>query len=225
MSIGFISILISLIISYFISKSLKKSFVNYRKSITKKRDQLEVLNETLEQKVKKRTKELQKSKEALEVLATTDSLTKINNRYSIMKILDNEIIRIQRYKHPLCVLLYDVDKFKDVNDTYGHDIGDVVLFEMTNVVKSCLRDIDNIGRYGGEEFIIIFPNTSLEDAKIVSERIRKNVEKYIFDKVNKITISLGLVEYKEGENSDKLFKRLDELLYKSKDNGRNQLSF
>ncbi len=160
----------------------------------------------------------------MEILATTDALTKIHNRYSIMQILIKEIDRANRYDLPLCVLMYDIDHFKTVNDNYGHDEGDKVLVNITKIVKKTLRDIDVFGRYGGEEFIVILPNTSLKDAQNLSQRIRKCVDNNHFDMIGNITISLGLVQHEKHEKHHDMFKRLDNLLYKSKTNGRNLLS-
>lgn len=175
-------------------------------------------NQHLEEKVAERTREL-------EVLATIDVLTNVHNRYSIMNKLSDEISRKCRYKTALSVLMYDIDDFKKINDTYGHFTGDVVLTKLTNIVKNTIRDIDSIGRYGGEEFIIILPSTPLEDAQIIAERVRKNVEYYTFEKVLHVTISIGLVECIEQDTIDGLFKRLDALLYLSKKRGKNQVTF
>ena len=215
---------LSLLISYYLSRKLRQSFFRYEKKITKKNNQLTELNNSLEDKVKKRTIELQKMKDDFEKLASIDSLTQIHNRYSIMNILSAEISRAHRYSNPLSLIIYDIDLFKNVNDTYGHDVGDEVLKVLSKIIKKNLRDIDAIGRYGGEEFLIVLPNTKLNDAKLFANRIRKQTETYSFNTVGSITISLGLVELKAHETSDTLFKRADELLYVSKNNGRNQVS-
>ncbi len=226
LTMGFISIVISLVCSYLVSRYLKSLFLKYKNRIMNKASELKQLNKTLEDKVKDRTEELVKSKECLEVLATTDSLTKIHNRYSIMNIMEQEIRKLKRYGGNLCIALFDIDKFKDINDTYGHDMGDEVLCTLSSFVKSFLRESDIIGRYGGEEFLIIYQNTMLKDACVVSERLRKSVLEHNFnDNIEQVTISIGLVEYKDDESVDELFKRLDTLLYKSKNEGRNKLSF
>jgi len=223
--ISVILILISLIISYIISRELKKRYILYQNQISYKSVELEKLNENLEHRVTMRTKELEELTHELEILATTDSLTHIHNRYSIMNILNLEIHRSRRSKQSLSIIMYDIDYFKDINDTYGHDTGDKVLFELTNVVKNSLRDIDFLGRYGGEEFLVIMPTTSLESAKEIGERVRKEVEKHNFNNDINITISLGLVQLNDDESRDEIFKRLDNLLYDSKRGGRNRLSF
>ncbi|MCF6339368.1 MAG: cache domain-containing protein [Sulfurimonas sp.] len=227
-SILYISILIIILflfIAYYISKKLQKSFIKYETNIDKKNTQLIELNDTLENKVKERTAELEKMKNKLEILATIDVLTNIHNRYSLMKILDIEISRSRRHNTPLSIIMYDIDYFKKVNDIYGHDIGDKVLTSLSSVVKNNIRDIDIVGRYGGEEFLIILPDTTLEDAKYYADRLRKKVEQYKFNTVGHITISLGLVELKDNESLDEVFKRVDDLLYKSKNDGRNRVSF
>lgn len=217
-------IIASLIISYLISKYVDKIYRNYRKNLSKKTDELQMLNETLEQKVQERTEELEITTKKLETLATTDSLTQLHNRYSIMSILDSEMQRSKRYGEPLSVSMFDIDHFKDVNDTYGHDVGDDVLHTISEIVQNSLRSVDIIGRYGGEEFLIIMPNTPFKDAKQINERVRQDIEKHNFEKVGKVTVSIGMVTYDKKENIDQLFKRLDKLLYYSKQNGRNRLS-
>ena len=222
-SIGFVTLIIAFLISIIISRYLKKIFFAYKKGIEDKTNELKALNETLEDKVALRTKELEESKHSLEILATTDVLTNVNNRYSIMTRLEDEVHRQKRHDLPLCVMMFDIDHFKEVNDKFGHDTGDEVLKVVVDVVRDNLRDIDIIGRYGGEEFLVIFPNTKLDDAIKVCERIRKSVQNHKFHKVESLTISLGIVQC-ENESTNELFKRLDNLLYKAKNNGRNQLS-
>jgi diguanylate cyclase (GGDEF)-like protein len=223
--IAILIIVFSLLFSLFISHTIKKSFTKYKKLINHQNNELHLLNNELEQKVQIRTLELQKMKDKFEALATTDSLTNINNRYALMNALEMEIHRAKRYNTPLCVIMYDIDFFKKVNDTFGHDAGDSVLIELSNLMKQNLRDVDIIGRYGGEEFMIILPNTPLEATKNFAERLRIKVEQNNFQIVGNITISMGVVEVQSHENIDEVFKRVDNLLYVSKNNGRNQISF
>lgn len=218
-------IVLSLIVSYYISQIIKNSFLKYHKRINEKAIQLTQLNESLEQKVINRTAELNELKDNYKKLATTDALTSMHNRYSIMNLISSEINRFNRYKTPLSIIMYDVDFFKNVNDNYGHDVGDSVLSTLSSLIMSNARDVDIFGRYGGEEFLIILPNTTLENAKQYAERLRKRVEEYSFEVVSKITISMGVVEIKDNENIDEIFKRVDDLLYVSKHNGRNRVSF
>jgi diguanylate cyclase (GGDEF)-like protein len=223
--IAVLVVIFGLIISLYICRVVKKSFSQYNERIMNKTVQLEELNQSLEQKVQDRTAKLNTIKDDFEKLATTDALTNIHNRYSIMNILSSEISRSNRYKTPLSLIMYDIDFFKKVNDTYGHDVGDNVLRSLSAAVKNNLREVDILGRYGGEEFLIILPNTGLSDAKEYAERLRKEVEEYSFETVEKVTISLGVVEIAPTENIKEIFKRADDLLYASKNRGRNRISF
>jgi len=224
--IAMIVIIISLIIAFYITKNLRDNFTKYKVSLDTQKDDLKELNETLEHKVEERTLELRKMKDDFEKLATVDSLTNVHNRYSLMKNLSTEINRSKRQHNPLSLIILDIDFFKKVNDTYGHDIGDNVLVTMSSLLENNLRDIDIIGRYGGEEFLIILPYTKIKDAEIFAQRLRIAVSTHIFDTVNdNITVSMGLVELLHNENINQIFKRVDKLLYRSKEDGRNRVSF
>lgn len=221
----FIMMVFSLLVSYYISSKIKQNFLKYETKINRKNKELQELNENLESKVVQRTAELQKIKDDFEKLATTDFLTKIHNRYSIMSLLSSELHRARRYNTPLSLIMYDIDFFKKVNDTFGHIVGDNILVELSALVQANLRDIDILGRYGGEEFLIVLPSTTFEDAKVFAERLRRSVEEHTFDIVKNLTISIGVVEFKTDDNIDSIFKQVDDLLYKSKNNGRNRVSF
>ena len=223
--VAILIILASLVVSFFVSQKIRKRFTEYELRIGEKNKELIDLNVSLEEKVQTRTKELENIKDDFEKLATTDALTHIHNRYSIMNILSKEISRSARYDFPLSVLMYDIDHFKLINDTLGHDIGDKALVLLADLASSTLRDVDHVGRYGGEEFLIIMPNTPLKDASVYAERLRKTVENYNFKDVGKMTISIGLVELQNDESIDLMFKRVDKLLYLSKNSGRNRTSF
>lgn len=223
--IAILIIVLSFVLSVFISKKVRKLFSEYQLTINEKNKELNELNITLEEKVKKRTIELEKINDDFEKLATTDALTDVHNRYSIMNILSNQINHSKRYTLPLSVIMIDIDYFKVINDTYGHDVGDKTLVALSSLVSISIRDVDYIGRYGGEEFIVIMPNTMLNNASLYAERLRQEVEDHSFEGINKITISMGIVELRDNENIDLMFKRLDELLYLSKNNGRNRVSF
>lgn len=218
-------LLSSMLLSYYISKKIKKSFAKYQNSLDSKNTLLQELNETLELKVKERTTQLENTKNKFEILATTDSLTSIHNRYSLMKIYASEVNRSIRYTTPLSVMMLDIDFFKKVNDGYGHDVGDTILAALSKLIQKSLRDTDIIGRYGGEEFMVLLPNTKLEDANTYAQRLRKDVDEHEFDIVGNVTVSIGLAELNNGENKDALFKRVDDLLYDAKNNGRNQVSY
>jgi diguanylate cyclase (GGDEF)-like protein len=176
----------------------------------------------------KRTQdELKKAYAEMEKLATTDPLTNINNRRSILACGEQEFERYQRYKCQFSVIILDIDHFKKVNDNYGHDVGDKVLVKVAHLLQKSIRIVDQIGRFGGEEFLIILPKSSLKDAILVAERLRKSVEQLSFntsDPSFKVTISLGVDSCQAtDENIDQIIKRADQALFVAKDNGRNQV--
>ena len=169
--------------------------------------------------------ELHLVQKEIEDQAYIDELTKVNNRKSFNKRIEEYISLFNRYKTPFSILMYDIDDFKKINDEFGHNIGDEVLVQMSKLVQSCIRENDHLFRIGGEEFIVLFPQTSIKQAKIVAEKIRESVENSL-DTINKrkITISIGLTEVQEGDTEDIIFKRVDELLYRSKKEGKNRVS-
>ncbi|MDF1884562.1 GGDEF domain-containing protein, partial [Sulfurimonas sp. SAG-AH-194-C21] len=182
------------------------------------------VNDSLEEKVYARTKELEDTNKRLNYLAKTDSLTQVHNRYSILEILSHELQRAQRSKSKMSLLMFDIDFFKKINDTYGHDTGDNILRELSTVTLKSLRNIDFLGRYGGEEFLILMPDTSSQDALAIANRVKTNITKHLFSENIEVTISLGLVQLQENESIDELLKRADELMYSSKDNGRDRIT-
>ena len=161
---------------------------------------------------------------SLQHMAITDGLTQIFNRKHITDILDKEIERCTRYKSKLSILLFDIDFFKKVNDNYGHLAGDKVLVEVSKLITKELRKSDCMGRYGGEEFLVIFPETPLAGAYQIADRIRKMIKKMEWDFNNgqAITISGGVVE-NYGEDGNTMIDRADELLYYAKEHGRNKV--
>lgn len=172
-------------------------------------------------------KDLQRKSIELERLSITDCLTGINNRRKFDEDIKNESLRASRYKHTISLLLIDIDDFKDVNDTYGHPFGDIVLKSLTTVFQLSIRETDIASRYGGEEFAIILPETDYETAQIVSERIRSNVEKRRFSPGSDelcITVSIGLSTI-SSENIDpsKIIQLTDECLYEAKRCGKNKV--
>jgi len=168
------------------------------------------------------TKEYVKIKE-LEHMASTDSLTKLFNRSKLNDVLKKEIALSHAISSPLCVIFLDIDHFKNVNDTYGHGVGDKVLIDLANVITSSIRTGDIAARWGGEEFMITLQATSLANATILGEKLRVKVEKHIFEIIGKITISLGITEYIHAESEESFIKRVDEALYEAKEKGRNRV--
>jgi diguanylate cyclase (GGDEF)-like protein len=163
----------------------------------------------------------------LETLATTDFLTNIFNRRKIFTLGEEEFTRSNRYKKSFSVLVLDIDYFKRINDTYGHPEGDKVLITVTKNIQHLIREIDYFGRVGGEEFMIILPETDLNNSKLIAERIRKYISLLkitLLDTEISITITLGISVYNDHDKSfDMMFKRADLALYQGKQNGRNQV--
>jgi len=165
--------------------------------------------------------------------ATVDALTGFYNRRQLENRIKQEVASSKRQHTPLCGIMTDIDYFKKVNDNYGHAVGDLVLKEVAKTIRSQLREYDVAGRYGGEEFSIILPFTSIKEAKMAAERLRNAVEKKVIDisKINpdadkkniSVTISLGIYEIKETDNDDDLMKKADKALYVAKNSGRNRV--
>jgi diguanylate cyclase (GGDEF)-like protein/PAS domain S-box-containing protein len=171
--------------------------------------------------------ERKRVEEEINRLATYDSLTGLYNRGSIMLKLNEQVKHTRRYKDVFSLIMLDIDYFKKVNDHYGHLIGDDVLKRIADIIRQNIRDVDSLGRFGGEEFIVILPKTDLPSCKIIAERLRQAVESAeMKDGANhsfKVTISLGLSGYEESDDESSLLSRADTALYKAKENGRNRV--
>ena len=174
------------------------------------------------------TKERIRMMEKLQRLAVTDGLTKLYNSRSFYSQLETEVDRFNRYKHPLALLLLDLDHFKEYNDNFGHLEGDKVLVRFSQIIKSCLRANDTAYRYGGEEFTVILPETGGEEAGTVAQRIRAALEAERFTPIDgkkvTITISIGVTEYQPQEELSTFIQRADRAMYRSKQKGRNMVS-
>ena len=157
----------------------------------------------------------------LESITLYDLLTDVYSRRYFFELLKGEISKAQRKEYMFSVIMFDIDHFKKVNDTYGHDKGDYVLKTIADIVKSSIRKADALSRIGGEEFTILLPDTNIDKATALAERVRRSVEDYKFDVVGRATISLGVTEFKADDSSDTLFKRVDEAMYLAKNSGRN----
>jgi diguanylate cyclase (GGDEF)-like protein/PAS domain S-box-containing protein len=159
----------------------------------------------------------------VEELAIYDYLTKLYNRSKLDEELSNEILRAARYKTPLCVILLDIDHFKNVNDSYGHQMGDSVLKQIAQLLKKNTRKVDILGRWGGEEFLIVIPSTSIEGGVQLAEKLRAGIESHAFDSIGTQTASFGVTEYHDGDTLEGLIRHVDEALYRAKTNGRNRV--
>lgn len=219
---GVISMITTVMIVYLLPKIIgipsNKDFKLKNEQLLLIQKELLDANQLLEQRVEARTREL-------ETLARTDSLTGVLNRGGLMSSLTDEIDRAARYEHPLSVLMMDLDHFKHVNDQYGHQRGDIVLIEAVNIISKASRHSDSLGRYGGEEFLLLLPETTIAEAKVLAERIRQDVEQHTFCQQEGLNISLtcsiGLTEYKPDQTQSSLLQTVDRMLYNAKDAGRN----
>lgn len=170
--------------------------------------------------------ELHLAQEKIKAQSYIDELTKLHNRKAYNERMEELLSLKKRNKTSFSMIMYDIDNFKSVNDTYGHRVGDTVLIQMSALVKSYIRESDYLFRIGGEEFIILLTETDVKDALTVATKICKSVENDLKNIINTpITISLGLSEANESDTEDTIFKRVDTLLYKSKNDGKNRVSF
>ena len=165
-----------------------------------------------------------KDKEKYEQLASIDPLTKITNRRKFDELAQYEFDKAKRYNRPLSFIIFDIDDFKKINDKYGHQMGDKVLIEVANTVKNSIRKTDIFARFGGEEFVILAPETDIIGGKQLAEKIRKIIEEISLNPVSKITASFGVTEIKDSDNNiDDLYRRADKALYQAKEKGKNRV--
>ena len=167
--------------------------------------------------------EMEKEAKILERLANTDPLTKIYNRLKLNELLNYEIKKTDRYKTPISLIMFDIDRFKNINDTFGHDVGDEVLIAIARAVEQNIRSTDVLARWGGEEFMIMLPNTDEAGAHIMAENLRKLIASLKFEKFDFVTASFGVAQY-EDDGTKEFLKRVDNALYEAKRGGRNMVS-
>lgn len=158
------------------------------------------------------------------ILSTTDPLTGIYNRVKFDEELKKWVDYSKRYGTNFSVIIFDFDDFKNVNDTYGHMIGDKVIVDTIAIMKDSIRQTDVFARWGGEEFVLLFPNTNRQEAIELVERLRVLVSDNIFEKAGNVTCSFGLAMFQENDNEDTLLNRADELLYVAKRHGKNRVA-
>jgi len=168
-------------------------------------------------------KELEGANRKLMLLASQDRLTEIYNRGEIEKRLKTSVQDMRDLGRPISVIMMDLDNFKSVNDTYGHEIGDIVLQSSAKVLQECIRQSDIAGRWGGEEFIVVLPGANVETACAVAERIRERLESLYMLPDRKVTASLGVAEVLPDEDFTEFYPRLDEKLYTAKHSGKNRV--
>ncbi len=210
---------------------LLQSLVN---SITTYKKEAELINGSRVSEVGKLTEEISSLKKEADGLrdklkdyrtaAYQDGLTKIPNRLAYDDRLKEEFARWKRFDHPVSLLVWDIDKFKAINDTYGHQEGDKILRSVAAMLQDHIRETDFLARYGGEEFVIILPGAQMRYAKKVAEKLRKLIETMplvIDKKTIHITMSCGISEFREGDSPNHVFSRADKALYSAKEAGRN----
>lgn len=194
-----IILIISFLLSYTLSKKLKLIFVQYDNLLKEKKNKAEF--------------------ESLH-----DSLTKIPNRAFFNQRFQEEFLRAKRYNNNFSIAMIDIDHFKIVNDTYGHDAGDEILKKMTSFIEKNIRETDFIARWGGEEFMVILPNTNSEDANKICEKVKKELQENKFVQTPvKFKISCGITEFRKDDEIEKILKRVDDALYQAKNNGRDKI--
>jgi diguanylate cyclase len=168
------------------------------------------------------TQILQQKNRHLTQLATKDALTEIHNRHMFAELFSQELAHSKRQRTKLSLLMIDLDHFKRVNDTYGHNIGDYVLKNFVTLVVATVREADLFARWGGEEFVLLLRNTGCDEAFCVGEKIRKSIETQVFDEVGYITCSIGIADVFPDDSLTTAIERADGALYAAKDMGRNQ---
>ena len=168
-------------------------------------------------------KRLKEANEKLNQIAITDALTGCYTRRYILASLEQEMKRTQEY--PLSLIMLDIDHFKEVNDQYGHDMGDLVLKNMVNIILDLIGKKASLCRWGGEEFVILLPETKREQAVQCAKKIRLQLCSTVLPQVGIVTASFGVSSYRDGDTMNALIKKADDLMYQSKKNGRNLVSF
>lgn len=161
----------------------------------------------------------------LEQKAMFDHLTNVYNRHGFEAIFNHEIQRCNRYKRDISMIMFDIDYFKKINDVHGHLVGDKILIDLCSLIQSHIRESDYLIRWGGEEFLILTPETNLHSAQRLAEKLRIVVEHHHFKEAGQLTISLSAAQKKPDEENASFIKRVDGLLYTSKNLGRNQVSY
>ena len=209
--------------------TIEKEKLQAQRSLVEKEKELALLNyqdkKKLEDIVSKRTQELLQINKKLEEISVTDKLTKLYNRVKIDKELLYALEYAERYESPFSLILLDIDFFKSVNDEHGHLVGDTILIEFANILKFSIRNTDFVGRWGGEEFLVICPKTDKEGAISLAKHIQTQIRNINFSIVGKKTASFGVTTSYKGDTLKSILKRTDDGLYRAKESGRDTIVF
>lgn len=173
--------------------------------------------------VERTNEQLSLALERNRLLAHTDALTQLPNRRYLEPIVARRVDESHRYRRPLSLAVVDIDHFKSVNDRFGHAVGDVILAGVAGVMRASIREVDVAARWGGEEFVVLCPETALDGAERVAERLRREVEALRFDGGTQVTISVGVAACEPTDDAIALFERADQALYEAKHQGRNRV--
>lgn len=183
----------------------------------------EAIEKLTEKALVQKNIELKDTNALLSAISHTDQLTTIANRRKMMEILHTEVSLYQQKRRPFSVLMFDIDHFKRVNDTYGHEVGDQVLLELSEVVKATIRNTDTVGRWGGEEFVIVCPHTDQKMALRIAGKVFSAIRLHRFPKDINVTVSLGLSEFTAKHSLESILVEVDQKMYRAKQSGRNQI--
>ncbi len=183
------------------------------------RKKLQILADALEKEMQERRKVEQRLKKKI----AHDELTSLLNRGKFDEILEDKITSERRQQAGLTLLFCDIDSFKMINDTHGHDIGDRILQLFAQRLRTIIRDTDVVARWGGEEFIILLFDTHADVAEEMANKIRSEIEQYAFPPVGKVTVSIGVAHYQDKDDRHSILKRADKALYSAKEKGRNRM--
>lgn len=201
---------------------------NYNKNVVKLTDFIDVNSELylVKEGIKRMQEEIRSREARLKMISETDPLTKVFNRGAVMDLIEMELQRSNSFGTEFSLIMFDLDHFKRLNDTYGHQFGDKVLQEVTKTASETLKKADVIGRYGGEEFLILLPDTELEGGRATAERVRNKIMNLKWGYALEVTASFGVVQCcGGGEDLSGLITSVDSLLYRAKKNGRNRVEF
>lgn len=206
----------------FIDTGIENRYLS--KTLEERNKELEEFSLSLEEKVHQRTDQLAEANLKLQKIAAQDMLTQLPNRRGMMPFIEQSMVHFKQSASPFCLLLVDFDKFKQVNDLLGHDAGDQVLKEGAQIIRSSLREQDKISRWGGEEFLILLPNTPISGAMLLANKIRVIVHQQLSERMShSVSITIGITDFREDDTFETSLKRADLALYQGKNNGRNRI--